>query len=156
MTKPLDVQGCTGTNNCAVCNMNGIQDNGETGVDCGGPYCSTCSTVPPTSTISGPVSQCISFGPSTYYKINYYTQTNPQSGYIQDQTYNVAGIGSASFQGYGPNTASWAQPAENPPVNYTNSSCTASTPVTPTVNSCATNPSFANLGQLTTGNPTQP
>lgn len=157
MAKPIDVMGCIGSNNCPVCNMNGVQDNGETGIDCGGPTCAACGQQQPTQTISGPSLQCIYFAPSMYYKINYYTQTNPNLGFIQDQIYNVAWIGNASFQGYGSlnTTASWAQPAENPPVAYTNASCTASTPITPS-NSCAANPSFANIGQLTTGNPTQP
>ena len=88
MAKPIDVQGCIGSNNCPVCNMNGVQDNGETGVDCGGGNCGACGQLQ--QNISGPSVQCISFGPSTYYKINYYTQTNPDLGLIQDQTYNVA------------------------------------------------------------------
>jgi len=38
----------------AVCNNNGVQDNGETGIDCGGGGCPACVVPPPASTCGGP------------------------------------------------------------------------------------------------------
>jgi hypothetical protein len=43
--------GVVSVNATLVCNNNGIQDNGETGIDCGGGGCDACIAPPPTTDI---------------------------------------------------------------------------------------------------------
>lgn len=46
------IVGTQGMEGAAYCNNNGIQDNGETGIDCGGGGCSVCGkSIPPALTI---------------------------------------------------------------------------------------------------------